>query len=535
MAADPNIVKKDGRWVRMNPLYAFNPPSREEVAEQKAARQLKKNLKSRSWRLNNLYWIVGEHPVTKTPQKIKFKPNWAQTFLIQHLWYFNIILKARQLGFTTFICILFLDTALFRPNTHCGIIAHNREDAEEFFSNKIRYAYNNLPEALRDVMGAQSDSAKKLSFSNGSSIRVGTSLRSGTFYMLHISEFGKVCARFPAKAKEIVTGGINTIHKGGFIFIESTAEGRIGYFHDFYQAARKRSLQGKKLNQLQYKDFFFPWWKHPQYRLAEKMPVKKYMADYFEKLANEYAITLDDEQKNWYIAKEEQQQDDMQREFPSTPEEAFAASIVGAYYSRQMMELRKQKRLTIVPYEPMYPVNVSWDIGYNDKMALWFHQRVGVQNRLIHYFEKSGEGLKYFVDYMCKLPYTYGTQFMPHDGGNHSAQTGESFEQYARNLGVRNIRIVPRAKNQEEVQKGIEAVRVFLGTCYIDEIECAAGVDCLDNYRKKWDANLEEFQRKPLHNDASNGADSLRCLAVGFKSVVTALESDLVPEHAVDV
>ena len=54
------------------------------------------------------------------------------------------------------------------------------------------------------------------------------------FYMLHISEFGKVCARFPEKAKEIVTGGINTIHSGSFVFIESTAEGNQGYFKDFF-------------------------------------------------------------------------------------------------------------------------------------------------------------------------------------------------------------------------------------------------------------------------------------------------------------
>jgi phage terminase large subunit len=84
------------------------------------------------------------------------------------------------------------------------------------------------------------------------------------------------------------------------------------------------------------------------------------------------------------------------------------------------------------------------------------------------------------------------------------------------------------------VQKGIEASRIFLGTCWIDEENCKDGVLAVDNYRKKWDPNLEEFQRKPLHNDASNGADSLRCGAVGFKAVVSAIESDLVPEEAYD-
>jgi hypothetical protein len=59
-------------------------------------------------------------------------------------------------------------------------------------------------------------------FSNGSSIRVGTSLRSGTFQYLHVSEFGKLCARFPTRRSEVVTGALNTIEAGQFAFIEST-------------------------------------------------------------------------------------------------------------------------------------------------------------------------------------------------------------------------------------------------------------------------------------------------------------------------
>ncbi len=471
--------------------------------EQVAFDLLQQNLCSRVWRLNNLYYITDEKG-----RKIKFRLNIAQQKLLDNMWYFNIILKARQLGFTTFLCILFLDTALFRPNTHCGIIAHNREDAEEFFTNKVRYAYDNLPDDIREAMTAPTDSTKKLAFSNGSSIRVGTSLRSGTFYMLHISEFGKICARWPAKAKEIVTGSINTVHSGQFVFIESTAEGREGPFFEFCMTAMKRALQGVTLNPLQFRFHFFPWWKDPRYVIDRDAVIDDEMNTYFDKLSSK-GIKLTRKQKNWYTTKAELQGEDMLREYPSSPEEAFNASVIGSYFSRQMATMRKEGRLTKVPYDPLYPVNVFWDIGYNDHTSLWFHQRVGVENRFINYFEGRHEGLQYYVDYLFKLPYIYGKQYMPHDGRNHSPQTGKSFEEYATGLGLRSISIVPRAKNAEEVQQGIQASRNFLDVAWIDEESCSQGVKCLDSYRKEWDPNLSEFKNKPLHDWA--------CLPAGVK------------------
>ena len=77
--------------------------------------------------------------------------------------------------------------------------------------------------------------------SNNSSIRVGTSLRSGTLQYLHISEYGKLCAQFPEKAREVRTGALNTVQAGQVVFIESTAEGQEGHFFDLCEA---RESQG---------------------------------------------------------------------------------------------------------------------------------------------------------------------------------------------------------------------------------------------------------------------------------------------------
>src|SRR5690606_27709129 len=170
------------------------------------------------WRLNNLYWIID-----KSGNKSLFQLNWAQQQLYDDMWYMNLILKARQLGISTFVSLLFLDRCLFNSNQHAGIIAHTREDAEAMF-RRVKFAYDSLPAELKAVRQVNTDNARELQLSNGSSLRVGTSMRSSTLQYLHISEFGKICAKFPDKAREIVTGSLNALAPGQYVFIESTAE-----------------------------------------------------------------------------------------------------------------------------------------------------------------------------------------------------------------------------------------------------------------------------------------------------------------------
>jgi hypothetical protein len=116
---------------------------------------------------------------------------------------------------------------------------------------------------------ATQDSADTLSFGNNSSMRVATSMRSGTLQYLHVSEFGKICAQAPDKAREIVTGALNTVAAGQFIVIESTAEGQEGAFYEMAQRARERALSGVALTPLDYKFHFFPWWQDQAYHLND--------------------------------------------------------------------------------------------------------------------------------------------------------------------------------------------------------------------------------------------------------------------------
>jgi hypothetical protein len=287
--------------------------------------------------------------------------NWAQRQFYNSLWYFNIVLKARQLGFTTFIMLYFLDSCLFNSNHSAGIIAHTKDDAQKIFEHKIKFAYDNLPPAIRMARPNVSDNVRTLRFSNGSSIEVGTSLRGGTFQKLLISEYGNIAARYPEKAKEIKTGALNTVDAGQQIFIESTAEGAEGVFYELCQTAQDLLKQGATLTRLDPKFFFFAWWQNPDYRLTpdeaavtEITPGDHAYFDSIEQISGQ-KLTL--EQRAWYIKKRSTQQDDMRKEFPSTPEEAFEANLKGALWTSAMIKAARSKvsverKKTVIAVDP---------------------------------------------------------------------------------------------------------------------------------------------------------------------------------------
>tara|TARA_R110000868_G_scaffold171824_2_gene407612 strand:- start:5029 stop:6597 length:1569 start_codon:yes stop_codon:yes gene_type:complete len=464
------------------------------------------NLKDPRWRLNNLYFIVD-----KNGKKVKFKPNWAQEIILGNLWFFSIILKARQLGITTFFCILYLDQILFKANKTAGIIAHTDGDTKKIFQ-RIKYAWENLPELLKENIGLPtSDSVGEMKFPNGSSIFVARSTRGSTLQYLHISEFAKICAKYPEKAREIVTGAINSVEKGNFISIESTAEGKEGYFAEYCMEAQQAQTENKELSELDFKYFFFPWWQESAYRLSAKTVITKEYQDYFDKLEKTHQIFLDTEQKNWYIAKKNKNSEDMYREYPSTWEEAFMAQIEGAYYAQQMQRVYEDNRIRNVPYDSRYPVLTYWDLGVNDFNVILFVQAVGNEIRFIDCYYNHGEGLAHYVNVLKEKKYVYGAHTFPHDVEVQNLdEQGLTRRQTLVDLGMVNIRTVDRTK---DINDDIEGVRKIFSRFYFDQTKCGKLIEACQNYKKEWDEKLGQFKNNPKHDKHSHLVDPLRNLA----------------------
>jgi hypothetical protein len=474
------------------------------------------------WRIcSGLYKILVKGDDDDEGTILNFKPNRAQRRFIARLWHRNLILKARQLGMTTLVCILWLDHALFNANQRCGIIAHDRDSAANIFRDKVKFAYEHLPEALKNSIRVVANNASEILFSNNSSIRVATSMRSGTIHRLHVSEYGKICALYPHKAREVMTGSLPAVPITGITVIESTAEGQDGDFYKKTQQAQELADLGRELSPKDFRFHFYAWWQEPKYRMSPAGVnfTPEYQA-YFEEIEAMYGMTLDIEQRAWYIATKEVEfsgdDETMWREYPSYPEEAFKVSTEGSYFAKQLTMARRDGRITTVPFLTGYPVYTFWDLGLNDLQAIWFMQAIGMQHRFIRYYENSGEGVSHYVHKMQEFGYVYGGHYLPHDGAARrpTLEKPETYEDMLRRMSVRPIHIVPRITHKTIA---IDMMREQFPQCWFDERNCAVGLKRLQNYKKEWNERLQTWGEQPRHDDNSNAADAIMQYAQGFK------------------
>jgi hypothetical protein len=487
------------------------------MAEQPELLQVQSQWADRRWRLSNLYNIID-----KDGHKVQFRPNWAQQALLDDLHSQNLILKARQLGFTTFIQIFMLDACLFNSNIRAGTIAHRLDDAKVIFRDKIRFPYDNLPDQLKAAQPIKKDAADELLFENNSSIRVGVSMRSGTLQYLHISEYGQVCARFPEKAREIRTGALNTVQAGQVVWIESTAEGKEGHYFDLCEAAQSKQRTAAPLSSLDFKFFFFPWWKAPEYQIdPASVLIDEGHRKYFAGLETAHGITLTPAQQAWYVKKAETQLGDMKREYPSTAQEAFEASVEGAYYGELLAQAELQGRIGEYPADPDLPVHTAWDIGRSDYTSIWFFQRQVKRLRVVGFFQNSGEGMPYYADELFKLYEANkwkrkgAVDYVPHDA--RVTEWGSNRSRIEQMVAKRLSPVIP---TELSLADGINATRAIIPVSTFDAGPCSEGIKVLRGYRKEWDEEHGCWKDKPRHDWASHGSDAFRILACAYRDVM---------------
>ncbi|MCE7567546.1 terminase [Aliivibrio fischeri] len=291
-------------------------------------RYLKTYVGNKRWRLNNIYKIENERG-----RVVTFKFRDAQKELFDSAHTFELILKARQLGFSTYIDIYALDECLFNKNYKAGIIAQDLDSAGAIFQTKVLFPYEQLPSYIRSRITVKQKqggaNGGALKFSNGSSIRVATSFRSGTLQFLHISELGRICAGAPLKAREIQTGSIPTVHAGSKLVIESTAEGAAGLFFDLCKKSEEHKMSGLPLGPRDFNFRFIPWFTHPNYKSPvpkRGLKLSKFFRDYFLAVEQATGVTLSDNQKQWYVETYQKYEEHTKQEYPSTPQEAFLTS-----------------------------------------------------------------------------------------------------------------------------------------------------------------------------------------------------------------
>jgi hypothetical protein len=171
----------------------------------------------------------------------------------------NIVLKARQMGISTWVAARFFLSTITRPGTLTVQVAQTQEAAEEIFRLVHRFV-ENLPEDLRrGALRRSKANRRQLVFPGlDSEYRVESAGdenagRGLTIHNLHCSEV----ARWGANASEVLNGLRAAVPPGGEIVLESTPRGAAGCFYREWQQAEESG----------YVRHFFPWWMEASYRV----------------------------------------------------------------------------------------------------------------------------------------------------------------------------------------------------------------------------------------------------------------------------
>ena len=185
-------------------------------------------------------------------------------------------------------------------------------------------------------------------------------------------------------------------------------------------------------------------------------------------------------------------------------------TVDGAIFAKEMQQAEFEGRITRVPYDPIKPVLAIFDIGWADSTACWIIQFVGMETRVLRYFEVNQTTISQILAKMQTFGYVYDTLYLPHDAQNKTlAANGRSIEEIVRAAGY-NVRIIDRTP----ITDSINAARTIFPKCYFDRENTHEGLQCLRHYRYDVNPDTGTFSQKPLHDNYSHGADAFRYIGL---------------------
>jgi len=194
--------------------------------------------------------------------------------------------------------------------------------------------------------------------------------------------------------------------------------------------------------------------------------------------------------------------------------------VQGAYYTRELDLAEREKRIGVFE-RSRSPCWTFWDLGVSDATSVWVMQPNGPWIDLIAHYENNNFGVDHYIRWLEELRQkwnlTYRAHYAPHDIRQRQWATGARTRiELAREQGIQFM-IAPNIS----VEDGISAVRAIFERLRFHLPDTKSGLDALREYRREYDEVRRCFHDKPLHNWASNCADSLRYLAVTYRDLFT--------------
>jgi len=197
---------------------------------------------------------------------------------------------------------------------------------------------------------------------------------------------------------------------------------------------------------------------------------------------------------------------------------SFTAAVKGAYFANSLRAAREDGRIFDFGIDASIPVETYWDLGLEDKTAIWWVQRKHNYIHCINYYEMNQEDIAHYIyvleDFQNKNRIVYRAHYAPHDAAHKTlAGQGKSIQMQAREKGLK-FEIVTRCAHKIDA---INAVRGIFNRIYIHETNCKQGLACLMQYHSEYDEKNKVLHTNPKHDWSSHGADAFMAIGQQFR------------------
>ena len=193
---------------------------------------------------------------------------------------------------------------------------------------------------------------------------------------------------------------------------------------------------------------------------------------------------------------------------------SFDAAIKSAYYTEQLKDLREQKRLCKVPYEPALPVFTASDPG-DVVYSIVYFQVHGKEVRIIDANELYSPSPETIYSTIKSKPFrTYGKHYFPNDASIKKMAAGQkSHIMQLAEAGLTDMCPLPQEQSKMD---GIKLVQSHFPSFWIDEKLEMSVVEPLSSYAPKYHDSRQTYSSEPDHNWASHMSDAVRYMTIAL-------------------
>ena len=275
---------------------------------------------------------------------------------------------------------------------HCSHL----DDAQVIFRDKIKYPYDNLPDADQAAAPASTENATEMLLANNSSIRVGTSLRSGTLQYLHVSEYGKLARSGQKRRGKSEPARSTPSRPARSSLSKAPRKDRRAFLRMCETRADESSGRGET-DAAGFQIPFLPMVESARLSRSTEGVVIPDELPGTSTSSGRPGIQL--------IARAE----GLVRQKGGNPAYRHEAGISlhagggirgqveGAYYGSIMEALETQQRVGKFPAEPGVPVHTAFDLGVGDDTSVVCRQRLPSRIRIVGCYSNSGEGVAHYA------------------------------------------------------------------------------------------------------------------------------------------